>query len=196
MDAGRAGSSRHRRARSGKMGVVAWTTTKDRLLVAAPSLTDPNFDRSVVYVLEHNAEGALGVVLNRPGHLPAAAAVPNWAERATEPSMLYDGGPVEPGGVIGLGRRTSDGMPTPVDLSEEPEGHDPEVDQVRLFNGYAGWGAGQLEFELSEHAWIVLDARSEDVFGGDPLELWRSVLARQPGRLAWLATYPDDVEAN
>ena len=178
------------------MGLVVWTTTKDRLLVAAPSLTDPNFDRSVVYVLEHNNEGALGVVLNRPGHLPAAAAVPNWAERATEPSMLYDGGPVEPGGVIGLGRRTSDGMPMPVDLSEEPDGHHPEVDQVRLFNGYAGWGAGQLEFELGEHAWIVLDARPDDVFSGDPRELWRAVLARQRGRLAWLATYPDDVEAN
>ena len=112
-----------------------WTTTKDRLLVATPALTDPNFDRTVVYVLEHNPDGALGVVINRPGRLPAAAAVPAWADRASEPSMLYDGGPVEPGGVIGLGRRLADGRPMPVDLTEAPDGHDPAVDQIRLFIG-------------------------------------------------------------
>ena len=173
-----------------------WTTTKDRLLVATPALTDPNFDRTVVYVLEHSSDGALGVVINRPGRLPAAAAVPAWADRATEPSMLYDGGPVEPGGVIGLGRRVTDGRPMPVDLTEAPDGHDPAVDQIRLFNGYAGWGAGQLDYELTEHAWIVLDARADDIFSGEPRELWRAVLARQPGRLAWLARFPDDVQAN
>ena len=178
------------------MVVVVWTTTKDRLLVATPALTDPNFDRTVVYVLEHSSEGALGVVINRPGRLPAAAAVPAWAERATEPSMLYDGGPVEPGGVIGLGRRVADGRPMPVDLTEAPDGHTPAVDQIRLFNGYAGWGAGQLDYELTEHAWIVLDARTDDIFSGEPRELWRAVLARQPGRLAWLARFPDDVQAN
>jgi len=175
---------------------MAWVQTKGRLLLAAPALSDPNFDRTVIYILEHSESGALGLVLNRPSKLPAAAALPAWAERATEPSMLFYGGPVERGGVIGLGRPASDVWPTAIDLSEQPEVHDPHIDQIRLFNGYSGWDAGQLESELAQSAWIVLDAEPADIFTNDPAGLWRAVLQRQHGRLAWLANYPDDVAVN
>ena len=65
-----------------------------------------------------------------------------------------------------------------------------------MFRGYAGWGPGQLEGEIAAGAWLVLDAEPDDVFAPEPWELWRSVLRRQGGRLAWLATAPDDLSAN
>jgi putative transcriptional regulator len=67
---------------------------------------------------------------------------------------------------------------------------------VRIFRGYAGWGPGQLEGEIESGAWLVLDAEPDDVFAAEPDELWRSVLRRQGGRLAWLASAPDDLSAN
>ena len=171
------------------------SSVKGRLLVAAPDLGDPNFTRTVVYVLAHDPDGALGVVLNRPGKLPAAAALPNWAARAAEPAMLFQGGPVETGSVIGLGR-SRDGWPVPLDLAEQPEDVSDGAGLVRLFAGYAGWGAGQLDSELAFDGWIVADARPEDAFSAAPDGLWRAVLGRQPGTLAWLANYPDDIRAN
>ena len=177
------------------MGRPFPTSTTGRLLVASPDLDDPNFRRTVVYVLTHDRDGALGLVLNRPGKLPAAAALPHWAARAAEPAMLFQGGPVETGGVIGLGRG-ADGRPLPLDLAEQPALTPDGADLVRLFAGYAGWGRGQLDRELSFGGWIVVDARPEDPFTAEPGDLWRTVLARQRGRVAWLAEFPDDVTRN
>lgn len=171
------------------------SSTSGRLLVAAPGLDDPNFRRTVVYMLAHDADGALGLVLNRPGKLPAAAALPHWAVHAAEPALLFQGGPVETGGVIGLGRG-ADGLPHPLDLGEEPGPATGGADLVRLFAGYAGWGAGQLDGELAYGGWLVLDARPEDAFTAEPERLWRLVLGRQRGSLSWLAEYPDDVRSN
>nr|MDQ3311262.1 YqgE/AlgH family protein [Actinomycetota bacterium] len=70
-------------------------TTRGRLLVATPPLDDPNFDRSVVFVLEHDDAGALGVVLNRVSDEPVPDALDRWQDRLTEPSMIFEGGPVE-----------------------------------------------------------------------------------------------------
>ena len=163
--------------------------------MATPDLEDPNFRRTVVYVLAHDADGALGLVVNRPGKLPAAAALPKWAERAAEPAMLFQGGPVETGGVIGLGRST-DGTPVPLDLAEQPDDVGDAAGLVRLFAGYAGWGSGQLDHELAIGGWIVVAARSEDVFTAAPNELWHAVLRRQPGTLSWLGEFPDDIRVN
>ena len=170
-------------------------STKGHLLVASPDLEDPNFRRAVVYVLAHDPGGALGVILNRPGRLPAAAALPAWAARAAEPALLFQGGPVETGGVIGLGR-DEHGRAVPLDLAEQPQlaGRDAAI--VRLFAGYAGWGPGQLDGELAFGGWIVVDAEPEDVFSAEPANLWRRVLGRQDGPLGWLGGYPDDVRAN
>ena len=65
-----------------------------------------------------------------------------------------------------------------------------------MFRGYAGWGPGQLEGEIEAGAWLVLDPEPTDLFTDEPDELWRAVLRRQPGRLAWLADAPDDLDAN
>ena len=82
------------------------------------------------------------------------------------------------------------------DLTADPALVAAEVRGVRVFRGYAGWGPGQLEGEIEAGAWLVLDSEPGDVFSDEPDELWRTVLRRQPGRLAWLADAPDDLSAN
>ena len=180
------------------------TSTKARLLVATPELLDPNFHRSVVLVLEHNDDGALGVVLNRPRLVSGGDAVPQWADRLAFPSRLHSGGPVSEGSVIGLALGPAGGIDglSPllgqlgvVDLHRSPE-ELPDVEPVRLFAGYSGWSAGQLDAELLAGGWIVVDALPEDALTPSPEELWQAVLGRQPGLLGHLAGYPDDPRLN
>ena len=179
-------------------------STKARLLVATPELLDPNFHRSVVLVLEHNDDGALGVVLNRPRLVSGGDVVPQWADRLAFPSRLHSGGPVSEDSVIGLALGPAGGIDglSPllgqlgvVDLHRSPE-ELPDVEPVRLFAGYSGWSAGQLEAELLAGGWIVVDALPEDALTPSPEELWQAVLGRQPGLLGHLAGYPDDPRLN
>jgi putative transcriptional regulator len=182
--------------------------TKGRLLLATPPLEDPNFDRTVVYVLEHHEEGALGVVLNRPTDEELEEPLDRWIDLQTEPGSVFDGGPVEPDALIALAY-THDQMAeateelSPVsghvasaDLSADPALVAGAVRAVRIFRGYAGWGPGQLEGEIEAGAWLVLDPDPMDLFTDRPDSLWRDVLRRQGGRLAWLATAPDDLSTN
>lgn len=180
------------------------TSLKGRLLVATPPLADGNFDRSVLLLLEHGDEGALGIVLNRPAGVDIAEPLDRWAGFASSPQVFFVGGPVEPSAVIALGL-SRDGGPhvssvvghvATIDLTADPLEVVGALQGLRLFHGYAGWGAGQLEGELEAGAWIVADFVDDDAFTGRPEELWRTVLGRQPGRLAWLANYPDDPELN
>jgi putative transcriptional regulator len=171
-------------------------TLRGRLLLAGPGLVEPNFFRTVILILEHGDDGALGVILNRPTDLPVREALPPWAGVVSDPPVVFVGGPVSPGTAIALGR-SIDAEPVVgafgmLDL-EEPTAacHD-----VRLFSGYAGWGPGQLEDELAEDAWLVLDAHPDDILTDDADELWSAVLARQPGRLALLSRYPDEPAFN
>jgi putative transcriptional regulator len=180
---------------------------KGRLLVAAPALTDPNFDRTVVLVLEHGPEGALGLVLNRPTGADLDDALPDWAPLAADPTVVFVGGPVAPDAVIALARahvgsEEPEGF-TPVldDLGSVDLGKDPfdlgiPIDVVRVFAGYAGWGRGQLDAEVDEGGWFVVDAAPDDVFSVTPDDLWRHVLRRQRGRAALFAHAPLDPTAN
>jgi putative transcriptional regulator len=182
--------------------------TKGRLLVATPPLEDPNFDRTVIYVLEHHQEGAVGVVLNRPSEETLDDPLDRWIDLQITPAAVFEGGPVERNALIAL---ASTGATAPTDeehlspitaeiasadLAADPALVAAEVGGVRVFRGYAGWGPGQLDVEIEAGAWLVLDSRPDDVFSEDPSELWRTVLGRQPGRLAWLANAPDDLSMN
>ena len=169
-------------------------TTRGRLLIAAPPLGDPNFDRTVVYVLEHNEQGALGVVVNRVSS-PVEEAFENWTPFLAPPATAFAGGPVQVEAFIALGR-SADGRIEPVELDRDPLLLEPEPRGVRIFHGYAGWGAQQLDGELEAGVWIVASATVDDVFTDRPDELWATVLARQPGRLAWMAGVPADVSVN
>jgi putative transcriptional regulator len=181
-------------------------STAGRLLVAEPWLEDPNFARATVFMIEHHPEGAVGVVLNRPTDLRIADVLSDWRELATEPALLYVGGPVSTNSVLGLGWRDRPGEVSgwneilgpvgTVDLHADPATLFGELDGVRLFAGYSGWGPGQLDGELDQGAWFVVDAHPPDVFDRDPTTLWRRVLRRQPDKLKLLADMPLDVSVN
>ena len=182
------------------------TATTGRLLVAGPTLGDPNFDRTVVLMIQHSSDGALGLVLNRPTEVPLAEALPGWGAVATDPSVLHVGGPVEewsgwclarahqPEALVGFVPVVGDlGL---VDLELDPLEVAASFHAVRLYAGYSGWGPGQLEHELAEDSWFVADAEPDDPFLPDGAALWRRILARQGGPLARLAHFPADPSLN
>lgn len=182
-----------------------------RLLVATPALGDPNFARAVVLLLEHNAAGSLGVIINRPTELPVAEILGPWSELVSSPDVVFQGGPVGLDGALALaaldGRaKVGDREPSGwrrvfgelglVDLDAAPELLAGDLSAVRIFAGYAGWGAGQLADELADEAWIVVDSLPLDAFSDRPERLWSDVLRRQDGELAFVATCPADPRMN
>jgi len=171
---------------------------KGRLLVATPALVDPNFRRTVVLVAEHGEAGAMGVVLNRPSDTAVAEAVPELVPLTGDEEPVFVGGPVAVDSLLALAE-----VEDPDDASELLLGtvafvRDPDVSTLRgrVFVGYAGWSPGQIEAELDEESWIVVPAEPDDVFSDDPDELWSSVLRRQGGPLALLATMPPNPSLN
>lgn len=177
-----------------------------RLLVATPHLIDPNFVRTVVLICRHDDEGALGLVLNRPTDIPVGEHLPGWTDVVPEPPVVFVGGPVQPEVAVGLGRRRRAATPPGwTDVFERiglldlgaPAGEAlATVETVRVFSGYAGWSAGQLDFEAASGDWFVIDATPGDVFTPGSDGLWRSVLRRQGGNLAFYADFPPDPALN
>jgi putative transcriptional regulator len=184
------------------------TSLRGKLLVATPKLLDPNFVRTVVLLCFHDENGAFGLVLNRPVEsAPLGEHLPEWTEAAANPAVVFSGGPVEPSHAFGLGRlRPSASPPSEgwtevlpgvgiIDLTS-PGALLPRLQAVRVFAGYAGWAGGQLESELEEDAWFVVEPTADDVFSDDPEGLWRAVLRRQRGQLAMFAWVPLDPRLN
>jgi len=163
-------------------------STAGRLLVATPPLVDPNFDRTVVYMIEHNDQGALGVVINRPTSQDELPGLDAWVTASAPPAVVFHGGPVEPDALIGLAWNPTASVNDGWVALRNGVG--------RLFRGYSGWAPWQLDGELEAGAWIVLDAEAGDPFSPTPDDLWRQVLRRQGGRLAWVAEAPNDLSAN
>ena len=177
---------------------------RGQLLVASPALLDPNFHRTVVLVVEHGEGGALGVVLNRPSGAQVAEAAPPLADLVEPEDHVHIGGPVEPTAVMVLAELEdpSDAATVIFDgvgilaAEEDPVLWEAEARRARVFAGYAGWDAGQLESELAEDAWIVEPAEPEDVFAQAHEELWAEVLRRKGGQFALLARMPPDPSVN
>jgi putative transcriptional regulator len=177
------------------------------LLVATPALLDPNFADAVVLLLDVDDQGALGVVLNRPSAIPVADVLEDWGDVVAEPEVLFRGGPVSTEGALAVatlraeddvpvGFRAVEGRLGLLDLDTPTELLEGTLEAVRIFAGYAGWGAEQLVGEIEEGSWYVVPAQLPDVFRDDPSELWRDVLRRQPGEMAWHSTRPFDPELN
>jgi putative transcriptional regulator len=172
------------------------TSLSGQLLIASPSMAD-FFRRSVVLVIEHNEQGAFGLVLNRPSDSTVGEAVPDLAELIGGEHVVHVGGPVQPGAVTAVGEHADPEASTKlvvgtvgmVDLDEPPE-----VSRIRVFAGYAGWGPEQLDQELEAEAWIVEDAHPDDPFSTD--DLWASVLSRKGGEFVLLARMPPDPSVN
>jgi putative transcriptional regulator len=177
---------------------------RGQLLIAGPTLVDPNFARSVVLILEHSEEGAMGLVLNRPVEATVDEAAPELADVVDGEQLLFQGGPVQPSGVIVLAEFADpddaamlvvDGV-GPLAASADLATVEIVDGRSRAFAGHAGWGPGQLESELERDDWIVEPARAEDAFAADAERLWVTVLERKGGEYALVARMPEDPRVN
>jgi putative transcriptional regulator len=203
------------------LGELSTRSTKGSLLVAVPLLDDPNFHRTVVYVLQHSDEGALGLVLNRPTEEERIPGLDSWMEELSHPRVVFDGGPVQTNTLIAVAALTQQAtglfdQDQQLDgSSDEPDGFAPldhglgtvdltqlpgeiaeDLQSLRVFRGYSGWGPGQLDDEINEGAWLALACDAADLFTPNPRGLWRNVLRRAGGREALLADAPDDLSWN
>lgn len=177
------------------------------LLVASPTLLDPNFADTVVLLLDADEDGALGVVLNRPSPVAVAEVLGQWSGAVAQPDVLFEGGPVSTDAALAVallrdpeevpvGFRVVEGRLGLVDLDAPAELLSGSLAGLRIFAGYAGWAPGQLEAEVEEGTWYVAAGEALDVFRGDTDRLRRDVLRRQPGELAWRSTRPADPDLN
>jgi putative transcriptional regulator len=176
---------------------------RGKLLVASPALQDPNFRRTVVLVVAHDEDGAVGLVLNRQSDSEVSDTVPELAELVDLGDVVSVGGPVQEEAVIVLAEWDDTNEAGSIvfgniglmGAESESERIALATRRVRVFAGYAGWGGGQLEDEIDEPSWIVEDALPEDVFGDEP-DLWAAVLRRKGGAFKLVATMPDDPSLN
>jgi putative transcriptional regulator len=184
---------------------IDYATSK--LLVATPRTGGEVFRRSVVLVLHHDEDGAQGVVLNRPLAAPVSSVLPPWQDYVTDPATVFQGGPVALDSALGLvtvpgddhepmGVRLLFGGIGLVDLDIPPLVVVPVVAGLRIFAGYAGWSGGQLEREIRDGGWYVVESEARDAFTSEPESLWFTVLRRQRGHLAFVASLPEDPTMN
>jgi putative transcriptional regulator len=177
--------------------VVVEESLRGKLLIAAPSLFD-YFRRTVVLVLEHTEDGAMGVVLNRESETRVADVVPQLAGLAGAGEVIRIGGPVAPQSVVALGE-FEDVADAGLHVVGQLGTLDPDADnfslrRMRVYAGYAGWGPGQLDGELEQDAWVVMPAEPDDPFRDD--DIWSTALRRKGGNYRLLATMPADPSLN
>jgi putative transcriptional regulator len=173
-----------------------------KLLVSSPALVDPNFRRTVVLIAHHDEDGAMGLVLSRPSEAVAVDYVPALEGLPGADDPIFVGGPVQPTAFMVLGEfdDVADAA-APIFgalgfMPADAEPDDLSLRRVRLFAGYSGWGSGQLETELADESWIIVEAEAEDAFANDPDELWRVVLHRKGGAFELMENMPFDPGLN
>lgn len=177
------------------------------LLVASVQLADGIFNQTVVLILDYDADGALGVILNEISQTPLDTVLPDWVKVVSGPPYLFHGGPVSPNGAICLASVANPGEEPPgwrrmfssiglLHLDTPIEIVHGAYRDLRIFAGYSGWSPGQLESEIEEGMWHVVPATYADVFATRPLDMWRGVLRRQHDELAFFATWTEDPELN
>jgi putative transcriptional regulator len=177
---------------------------RGQLLIAGPGLLDPNFWRTVVLMVEHNDQGALGLVLNRPSETTVGESVPDLAELVDLDQRLFIGGPVHPSSVIILAQ-----FEDPADAAliafddigmlasaESADIASIAVRRGRAYVGHSGWGPGQLDAEINRGDWILESANPQDAFADRPTDLWPAVLTRKGGSYALIARMPADPSVN
>lgn len=161
---------------------------KGILLVASPSLSDPNFHQTVLLIVEHGRGGTVGLILNRPTNVLVSEVLPDFTVLKRTTHRLFAGGPVELTQLVLLFRLTQllpdtrqivDGIyvGTPRVLERimtQPK----STETFRAFSGFAGWAPGQLEHEMLEGAWGVLPSNAFNIFDKDPATLWPDSIRR------------------
>lgn len=179
---------------------------KGDLLISEPFLPDPNFERSVILICEHTAQGSLGFVLNKPTTLKLEDVLD---EVSGFDKTLYSGGPVQLETLHFIHRsatlaKESEDLGNGVywggnfeQLLTMMNTRELSPEDVKFFVGYSGWSAGQLQQELAQGSWIVYPGATEQqVFQTAPNLLWRQVLASMGGRFKMYSNYPTDPRLN
>jgi putative transcriptional regulator len=178
---------------------------KGKLLLDSGQLRGSFFQRTVVLICQHDAEGALGLVLNRGTDRKVGEVVVADLPDSLKDSQLFLGGPVQPTALSYL--HTDAFLPDANVMPNLSLGHslDELIEigegvlpsrRVKMFAGYAGWSPGQLEDEVKRDAWLIHPATVELVFQGDVDDLWRSILRSKGWRYKLLAETPDDPSLN
>lgn len=175
-----------------------------KILIAEPFLGDPNFERSVVLLCEHNSSGSFGLVLNQA----TQSLLSDVVEDIYSEFPLFIGGPVEQNTlhyIHRLGNLIEDSVSlgNGIYWSGDFESLKSLINigsvkptDIRFFLGYSGWGLGQLENELAQNTWITTDINSEEVFDEDAKDIWRSILKKMGGDFKILSNYPIDPRLN
>jgi putative transcriptional regulator len=177
---------------------------RGKLLVASPALVDPSFARTVVFITEHNEDGAMGIVLNRPAETTVGEVVPELANVADSGAPVFVGGPVQPQALVVLAEFADPGAAAWIVVADVGfVSAETDIDELerairrgRVYAGYSGWGAGQLEAELETDSWIVEPPLPAELFPEDPEGLWHDVLERKGGQYALIARMPEDPSMN
>ena len=179
---------------------------KGKLLIAGPFLSDPNFSRAVVLLCEHGGDGTIGFVLNQPTALSLGDIIAEL--EAYMPRLsVYQGGPVQPdtlhimhrmpevlgGHLIAPGIYWGGSYET---LQRLVKSNDFNEADLKLFIGYSGWSAGQLDKELSEGSWLVGDTSEELIFETEPHVIWKSAISSLGNNYSFLANMPIDPQLN
>lgn len=180
---------------------------KGQLLIAAESLHDPNFARTVVLMFEHTEQGAGGVILNRPTDKTIKEVAPTLFHESSDwNKLIHLGGPV--GGPLAIAHTEGEfadmevcpGVYGTIAAAKVLDLIRKRVEPSLILFNYAGWGAGQLEGELQEEAWKVWPARAEHVFWNVQKDLWTSVMSELNGeslaKLVKVRVRPNDPLAN
>jgi putative transcriptional regulator len=179
------------------------TDLTGHLLISNASLFDPNFRRTVVLIGHHDEEGAVGVVLNRPLGVTVDEAVPPLSDLVDPGDDVFEGGPVQPQAAVVIAEFLDPAVASVVAFGsigflpdEVDDAERSSIVRARIFAGYSGWAAGQLEAELEEDAWLLTPATAADVFTPDPERLWEGVVKRLGPAYAMLRSMPTDPSLN
>jgi putative transcriptional regulator len=174
-------------------------TLAGSLLLAHPSMRDPNFRHSVVLMSVHNPEGAMGVVLNRPMGKRLGEFSGDFALGPLAGVPMFSGGPVQTEQVVlAAWESRPDGfrLHFGVEPDKAVQLMGEEGTHVRAFVGYSGWSAGQLENEMKHHTWVVADVPEDLLTQAQDDTLWRLVLGREGAEWRLLADEPEEPERN
>ncbi|MCU0358805.1 MAG: YqgE/AlgH family protein [Cyclobacteriaceae bacterium] len=178
---------------------------KGRLLISEPFLPDPNFERTVVLLCEHNEEGSFGFVLNKPAELTAGEIMD---ELENFKHAVYIGGPVQQDTLHFIHRNPAIENGTLVregifwggsfeQVLNMADTYQLQPAEIKFFLGYSGWDAGQLEDELEQDSWIVCDFVTEELlFETEPSQMWKKALGSMGGRFSVYSNYPVDPRLN
>ncbi len=178
---------------------------KGKILISEPFLNDPNFKRTIILLAEHNEEGSVGFILNKPTNLKIKDAIEDFPEFE---AIVYYGGPVQintlqfihkAGDIIEGSVEIADGLYWGGSfdiLKTLIENNQVTPEDFRFFIGYSGWGEEQLEDEMKIKSWIVADSKIENIFSDEPDKLWREILKSMGKKFAILASFPENPSVN